>query len=102
MSDVKRYEAVHLRYEDSNIRYGEGCEVEVVAAYDYDALAKTHNEVETDRDIKAANLKTLVGMVLDHDDAVNRVVEGGGDGGDVYEAEELHRALLALARGLKQ
>ena len=38
MSDVKRYEAVHIRYEDSNIRYGEGCEVEVVAAYDYDAL----------------------------------------------------------------
>lgn len=58
--------------------------------------------IEVDRDIKAANLKTLVGMVLDHDDAVNRAVEGGGDGGDVYEAEELHRALLALARGLKQ
>lgn len=25
---VKRYEAVHIRYEDNNIRYGEGCEVE--------------------------------------------------------------------------
>lgn len=38
MSEVKRYEAVHLRYEDSNIRYGEGCEVEVVTARDYAAL----------------------------------------------------------------
>lgn len=38
MSDVKRYEAVHLRYEENNIRYGEGCEVEVVLASDYAAL----------------------------------------------------------------
>ena len=58
--------------------------------------------IETDRVIKAANLKTLVDMVLDHEDAVIRAVESGGDGGDVFEAEELHRALLTLARGLKQ
>ncbi|WP_374378928.1 hypothetical protein [Pseudomonas fluvialis] len=38
MREVKRYDAVHLRYEDSNIRYGEGCEVEVVTASDYAAL----------------------------------------------------------------
>ena len=37
-SEVKRYDAVHLRYEDGNIRYGEGCEVEVVTAADYAAL----------------------------------------------------------------
>lgn len=37
-SEVKRYDAVHLRYEDSNIRYGEGCEVEVFTASDYAAL----------------------------------------------------------------
>ena len=37
-SEVKRYDAVHLRYEDNNIRYGEGCEVEVVTASDYAAL----------------------------------------------------------------
>ena len=37
-SEVTRYDAVHLRYEDSNIRYGEGCEVEVVTATDYAAL----------------------------------------------------------------
>lgn len=36
MGDVKRYEAVHLRYDDNNIRYGEGCEVEVVLASDYE------------------------------------------------------------------
>lgn len=35
-SEVKRYDAVHLRYEDNNIRYGEGCEVEVVTARDYE------------------------------------------------------------------
>jgi len=35
-SEVKRYDAVHLRYEDSNIRYGEGCEVEVVTASDHE------------------------------------------------------------------
>lgn len=40
MSEVKRYQAVHIRYEDSNIRYGEGCEVDVVAAYDYDKQAQ--------------------------------------------------------------
>lgn len=33
---VKRYDAVHIRYEDNNIRYGEGCEVEVVTAADYE------------------------------------------------------------------
>ena len=38
MSEVKRYDAVHIRYEDNNIRYGEGCEVEVVTASDYAAL----------------------------------------------------------------
>lgn len=35
-SEVKRYDAVHIRYEDNNIRYGEGCEVEVVTAADYE------------------------------------------------------------------
>ncbi len=45
MSGVKRYDAVHIRYEDSNIRYGEGCEVEVVAAYDYDQLAAENNRL---------------------------------------------------------
>lgn len=38
MGEVKRYDAVHIRYEDRNIRYGEGCEVEMVTARDYDAL----------------------------------------------------------------
>ena len=103
MSDVKRYEAVHLRYEDSNIRYGEGCEVEVVAAYDYDALAKTHNEVETDRDIKAANLKTLVDMVLDYDTAADRLEDHEEGGGlDYVEIMTAYDRMVRLARGLKQ
>lgn len=46
MSEVKRYEAVHIRHEESNIRYGEGCEVEVVAAYDYDTLRTANQRLE--------------------------------------------------------
>ncbi|MFN4076384.1 MAG: hypothetical protein ACK4HC_10960 [Cloacibacterium sp.] len=38
MSEAHRYDAVHLRYEGNNIRYGEGCEVEVVTARAYDSL----------------------------------------------------------------
>lgn len=45
MSEVKRYDAVNIRYEESNIRYGEGCEVEVVASYDYDALKAVNGEL---------------------------------------------------------
>ena len=40
-SEVKRYDAVHIRYEDNNIRYGEGCEVEVVTAADYEREVMT-------------------------------------------------------------
>lgn len=39
MNEVKRYDAVHIRYEGSNIRYGDGSKVEMVTARDYDALA---------------------------------------------------------------
>lgn len=45
MKAAKRYDAVHLRYEDSNIRYGAGCEVEVVAAHDYDALKTQRDDL---------------------------------------------------------
>lgn len=47
---VKRYDAVHIRYEDSNIRYGEGCEVEVVTARDYDALNAEAKQLRAQRD----------------------------------------------------
>lgn len=50
MSEVIRYDAVHIRYEESNIRYGEGCEVEVVTARDYDALAADNKRLREDRD----------------------------------------------------
>ncbi|MDH2244857.1 hypothetical protein N5J76_03135 [Pseudomonas sp. GD03855] len=46
--EVKRYEAVHIRYEDGNIRYGEGCEVEVVTAADYDALLAERDSLKKD------------------------------------------------------
>lgn len=42
-SEVKRYDAVHIRYGENNIRYGEGLGVEMVTARDYDAL---HAEAE--------------------------------------------------------
>ena len=35
-TEVTRYDAVHIRYEDNNIRYDEGCEIEVVTAADYE------------------------------------------------------------------
>ena len=38
MNEVIRYDAVHLRYEESNIKYGAGCEIEVVKASDYATL----------------------------------------------------------------
>ena len=72
---------------------------------DIDVLLAADEQLSTlqaDRDIKAANLKMLVDMVLDHEAAVERAAESGGDGGDVFETEELRRELIALARGLKQ
>lgn len=54
-SEVKRYDAVHLRYEDSNIRYGEGCEVEVVTASDYAAL-----EAERERLADALDRQSVI------------------------------------------
>ena len=51
--------------------------------------------VETDRDIKAANLKSLVDMVLDYDDL---------DGHEDVPAEKYilqYNKMVELARGLK-
>lgn len=56
MSDVKRYEAVHLRYDDNNIRYGEGCEVEVVLASDYATLEA---ELATVKKVAYGNMELL-------------------------------------------
>lgn len=43
---IKRYDAVHIRYEESNIRYGEGCEVEVVTLRDHIASHAYDEAVE--------------------------------------------------------
>ena len=60
-SEVKRYDAVHIRYEDNNIRYGEGCEVEMVTARDYDALQSRLDAAERNvkhwQDLAVANRK---------------------------------------------
>lgn len=56
MSDVKRYEAVRLRYDDNNIRYGEGCEVEVVLASDYAALEAENAKLRERREPVACHV----------------------------------------------
>lgn len=87
MGEVKRYDAVHIRYEDHNIRYGEGCEVEMVAAQDYDALrAETYlHEVrladayEAIERLRAENAE-LVAALESIDTLVSEVI--GADSGD--------------------
>lgn len=58
--------------------------------------------LRNDRDIKAANLQLLVEKVLAVDALVQRTVEGGGDGGDIADAQAAEEELLDLARSLKQ
>lgn len=72
---------------------------------DVDVLVDADESVRAmlaDRDIKAANLKTLVDMVLDYDAVCVRAAENGGDGGDIADCTDIYKGLLALARGLKQ
>jgi len=59
-SEVKRYDAVHIRYEDNNIRYGEGLGVEMVTARDYDALHADAEALRAQRDKMAQILRDLV------------------------------------------
>ena len=75
---VKRYDAVHLRYEDSNIRYGEGCEVEVVTASDYAALAAENARLGAlVSDAIDSSLKILVAnkRLVDESDALHAEAE---------------------------
>ena len=57
MREVKRYDAVHIRYEENNIRYGGGLGVEMVTARDYDALRAEAEALRAQRD-KLAGLLT--------------------------------------------
>ena len=59
MSEAARYDAVHLRYDDNNIRFGEGCKVEVVAAYDYDQLRSIVVGQRQSLDIVADRLEAM-------------------------------------------
>lgn len=90
MKDAKRYDAVHLRYEDSNIRYGEGCEVEVVAAYDYDELKAVSREL-----LEA--LEDLVRINEQHNAAIQSVTGKPAGWKDDYLNQA--RAAIAKARG---
>ena len=75
MSDVKRYEAVHLRSDENSIYYCEGCEVEVVRASDYTTL-----EVECER------LRTQLASHAERDGEEVEVV--GWLGGNGLHTEE--------------
>lgn len=57
---VKRYDAVHIRYGDNNIRYGEGLGVEMVTARDYDDLRAEAESLRAQRDNMAQILRDLV------------------------------------------
>ena len=83
MKEAKRYDAVHLRYEDSNIRYGEGCEVEVVAAYDFDTLAQRLQEAERLRDRMSSLLRSIrrhnsSGLTRDTQEEIDAFLAGKG------------------------
>lgn len=56
MSEVQRFNAVHLRIDSNNFHFKEGCEIEVVAASDYDALT-------IERDKLQAKIKELRGFI---------------------------------------
>ena len=79
MSDVKRYEAVHLRYNDNNIRYGEGCEVEVVLASDYAALEAELARLRAGQECQTLNQRAFIGTLLNSFPLLN------DDGLDVTE-----------------
>jgi hypothetical protein len=68
---------------------------------EHDSIVDQLEQVTTDRDIKAANLKTLVDMVLDYKEARDGAF-GGPDHIDTYKADRLFDEVIALARGLKQ
>lgn len=59
-TEVKRYDAVHIRYGDNNIRYGEGLGVEMVTARDYDNLRAEAESLREQRDNMAQILRDLV------------------------------------------
>jgi hypothetical protein len=65
-------------------------------------LYEEAHQIEIDRDIKAANLKTLVDMVLGYADTCEQCARSGNDGGDIADANDAWKELIALARGLKQ
>jgi hypothetical protein len=88
MKEVKRYDAVHIRYEESNIRYGEGCEVEMVAGYDYNALM-------VERDELLAALERYLPFI-----PVTSATEGGAAKySENVRAADSIRAIIAKCRG---
>lgn len=89
MKEAKRYDAVHLRYDDSNIRYGEGCEVEVVAAYDYDELKAVSREL----------LEALERLVYDFESEIHNEYDGTSMLSARLAECDYARAAIAKARG---
>ena len=73
---------------------------------DVDVLVDADESVRAmvaDRDIKVANLKTLVDMVLAYDTAADRLEDHEEGGGlDYVEIMTAYDRMVRLARGLKQ
>lgn len=55
-----------------------------------------------DSNVKSANLQLLVEKVLEAEAAKDHAVEGGGDIGDIADAQQAYFDMLELARSLKQ
>lgn len=117
MSDATRYEAVHLRYEENNIRYGEGCEVEVVAGYDYDKLKEECSNLKARAFVNTMTHVSGVTMLVGELEALQRnlgdmraelsactatlpgtLYMDPPDGGDVSVPEQLARMAADAAK----
>ena len=55
-----------------------------------------------DSNVKSANLKLLVEKILAAEESRVLAVDGGGDIGDIADAEQLYGEIIDLARSLKQ
>lgn len=66
------------------------------------ALDEQLSTLQADRDIKAANLKSLVDMVLDYADFAEQFADGPPYDDAGKKADEMWTGVIALARGLKQ
>ena len=86
-------------------RFGHGYDNQATVGETADGpyvLYEEAHDIETDRGIKAVNLKTLVDMVLEYADFAEQFVDGPPYDDAGKKADEMWTGVIALARGLKQ